>query len=825
MGEALTSFFRNPAMLFGAFAVAAPIIIFLLTRFRHRTVDWAALTFLQRALKRQQRRLRLENLLLLLIRCLIVLLFVLALARPQAAGDVALNEEDTNKNVVLLVDTSYSTGYQVGSDQEETSYQRARRAAKDLVKNGLADGDRVAVIAFDDHARPLYPKPRQINERVRKEVLQDLEDAPELQLSQRGTDLSEALHTLPRLLDAFDRDAGGGTPPPGAAPTPKTVFVFTDAQRLGLLDGTGQAIDRTLPAAAAEIKAKGGALVLIDCGPDEPKNVTVARLETREPVVGQDIPTHVEAVIRNSSGDEIKDLTVEYFVDGAPSPQKVVSLDVPGNEEVTPDPLRYTFSEPGLHRVEVHVKSDALAIDNRRHLVIDVREGVKVLLVDGERARERWESETDFVREVLALSMTGDEGPGLLRPEVVDESEIAARELPDYDVVFVCNVVALSDESATALERYARNGGAVVFTMGALVDAQAYNETLWRRGLGLFPCELLEPRGGTRAEAATDETASEWVMTLGEVDDHPASLFRDEEMATWLRMSSIFGFYAVDLGSAQGTSPARVGDGADGERGGDGGEAGGVDVAQDHPVTVPIRVVPRPADDDVGPTAGDPAAAGGPPLLVEKRFGRGRVSVWLTTVDYHWNNCVLYDGFYLPFWRQLTQELAQGTRPPLNLPIGGRYERLLRAEEFAARTEVETPDGRRETVVLGRAGNQELYRLTFPRDDERGGLQESGIYTVTREGLAGGGGDSPPGYFAVGIDPAEGDLAKFDAEALQFALGVPVRPMAPDSVRAVLEGEGAVGGTQEYWREALAAVIALLVLESVLAAVFGRRRR
>ena len=78
--------FVNPFLMLGGLAIAAPIAIFLLSRFRYRTVEWAALEFLLRAIKRQQRRLRLENLILLIIRCLILIAFAVALARPRAVS-------------------------------------------------------------------------------------------------------------------------------------------------------------------------------------------------------------------------------------------------------------------------------------------------------------------------------------------------------------------------------------------------------------------------------------------------------------------------------------------------------------------------------------------------------------------------------------------------------------------------------------------------------------------------------------------------------------------------------------------------------------------
>lgn len=790
------TYFVNPALLWAGLAVAAPIIIFLLTRFRYRTVEWAALTFLQRALKKQQRRLRLENLLLLLIRCLIVLLFALALARPRLQAGVETDPNDVRKNVLIALDGSYSTGYQLGSDEEETAFERERRAAKEIV-GGLEAGDRALVVVFDDEARSLYPTPRQMDDDGRRDVTQDLDDAPEVRRAERGTDLAGLMQELPRLLQKFDLGPTGQPPPEGAPPLKKTVYLLTDCQRAGVLDEAGALKNQALGRAAKEVEALGASLVLVDCGAEDPKNLTVTRFGPLEPVVGQDLPCHIEASVKNWSAFALNDLTVEYFVDGATTPQKVVSLSVPPGEERAPEALRYVFKEPGPHRVEVQVKSDGLVLDNRRHVVVDVRRDVRVLLVDGERARDKWESETYFLSEALGLPEVED-GRGLIQPETIDEAQLSARRLEDFDVVVVANVPTVPDEAIAALESYARQGGAVVFSMGGMVDAQHYNEHLYRQGAGLFPVALTEMRGGTWEQAKDDRDAPAWTMSIADPGHPVAGLFASEEMVTWLKSVQVFGFLGADTSGEQASS-----------------------------LVIPFRLVPRAADDGaVG--APQPAAhrnEDGQPLLVEKRFGRGRAVAWLTTIDYAWNTGIVQDGFYVPFWRQLVLDLTQRSRPALNLSIGDRYERLLRAEEYG-RVEVETPDGRNEQVPVEKLDDQELYRVLFPPEGERDVLEHSGLYTVKRTEAAGDAeGGAVEEHFAVTIDPAEGDLAKFSAEELQAALDVQVKPVRHEMVRELLVVQGGVAGASEYWRWALVGVIGLLVVESVLAAAFGRARR
>src|SRR5258708_13297804 len=62
--------------------IAIPIIIHLLNRRRFKTVTWAAMEFLMRAMRKNRRKLEFEQWILLATRCLLVGLLGMALARP-----------------------------------------------------------------------------------------------------------------------------------------------------------------------------------------------------------------------------------------------------------------------------------------------------------------------------------------------------------------------------------------------------------------------------------------------------------------------------------------------------------------------------------------------------------------------------------------------------------------------------------------------------------------------------------------------------------------------------------------------------------------------
>src|SRR5688572_3368694 len=80
--------FLNPLMLAGLGAVSIPIIIHLLNRRKFERVVWAAMRFVKLSVEKNQRRIKIEDMLLLILRCALLILLALALARPvlRAAG-------------------------------------------------------------------------------------------------------------------------------------------------------------------------------------------------------------------------------------------------------------------------------------------------------------------------------------------------------------------------------------------------------------------------------------------------------------------------------------------------------------------------------------------------------------------------------------------------------------------------------------------------------------------------------------------------------------------------------------------------------------------
>jgi hypothetical protein len=74
--------FMYPLLLLGALGVGLPILAHLLNKHDYKQTPWAAMQFLSRAVRVRSRQIRLRDLLLLFLRCLAVLLLVLAFSKP-----------------------------------------------------------------------------------------------------------------------------------------------------------------------------------------------------------------------------------------------------------------------------------------------------------------------------------------------------------------------------------------------------------------------------------------------------------------------------------------------------------------------------------------------------------------------------------------------------------------------------------------------------------------------------------------------------------------------------------------------------------------------
>ena len=136
------SLFVNGGLAWAALLlISIPIIIHLINRRRFRRIDWAAMEFLLQALKKNRRRIRLESLILLALRILLIGLAGLALARPVLSGRglAWLGGAFRSEEKIFILDDSFSMARR---EADRSAFDRASAALETQVRRLAERGAR-----------------------------------------------------------------------------------------------------------------------------------------------------------------------------------------------------------------------------------------------------------------------------------------------------------------------------------------------------------------------------------------------------------------------------------------------------------------------------------------------------------------------------------------------------------------------------------------------------------------------------------------------------------------------------------------------------------
>lgn len=463
----------NPGLMWFALGGAIPVIIHLLHRQKYRRVRWAAMEFLLAALKKTQRRLRLENLILLLLRVLIMVVLAFAIARPYFEKAPLGILQDSNTHYFIVIDNSYSMSFKKGP---KTLLDLAREEADKLLDKlapRFSEADKVTVIlasAYPEVYVPYASKLKSVKEQV---------------ALIRPSNFSSNLYETFRLLDDQVRTS--------KTSVQREIHLYTDLQRAGWesLDETeARRFSELLKKMSSESNMK---IALYDATPgagrENPDNRGLVGLWVENDIIDTKYFTTLHADLYNWSAVSYPSVEVRFLVDG--SHVGTATTPLPANS-LMPSTFRYRFHEPGPHFVEAVIDPDHLDLDDRRFLAVDVKSSLSAVIVDGKPVASPEYSDADYLKLLFGSADVSITGP--VTPEM-----FTADDLDKHDFVVLCNVQQLTQDKVAKLEDYVRRGGGLLLTMGDRVDRNAWNELLYREGQGVLPGRLGEV-GGTSAE-------------------------------------------------------------------------------------------------------------------------------------------------------------------------------------------------------------------------------------------------------------------------------------------------------------------------------------
>ncbi len=457
--------FLNAILLGGLAAASIPVLIHLFNRNRFRTVKWGAMHLLDSAIKINKRRLKLEQLLLLLLRCCIPAVLALLMARPVLSGfDSLVGAAKTS--LVVVLDNSYSMEY---GGAASGNFHQAKEATGKIIDD-LGRGSDVSVVLMAGGVSTLFDSPSFDLGRVSKETLA-------LDAGFGSASVPESLEAAAGILAKMQHPF-------------RELVVISDFQKVSW--GESEAPAR---ARVAELLSKmpiKPQLTLFHVGAEGRDNVSVDSLDFSRLVFGVRQPVQVRANLKNFGDRSYPDLKVYFRVDGKERAAAQISLGPNEERQVL---FTHAFETAGSHFVEVLADADTLTADNSYSASIPVWDRVPVLLVNGDPNPAPLKGETDFLEIALQpFGVAKLDLTDLIAPRVVEARDLNAEVISKSRVVVLANVRQLTDAQVRALKDFVRDGGGLLIFPGDRLNVEWYNTTMTLDN-GLLPLQMTSLAG------------------------------------------------------------------------------------------------------------------------------------------------------------------------------------------------------------------------------------------------------------------------------------------------------------------------------------------
>jgi hypothetical protein len=450
--------FINVSLLAGAAAITIPIVLHLIMRRKPKLFEFPALRFIQKRHDRNQRRLRLRHLLLLLLRAGAIALLAFALARPSVKFSgrwSRLGSQDAPVAAALIFDAAPHMQYK---HENQTRLEIARDMGRKLLSQLPAESQ-IAVLDTSN-----VPRTFDADRGVSKQRIDRLE------VVNNSQPLITVVGNAGAVLKQSELDR-------------KEIYVFTDLSRPSWPAEAGTTLQdrlRELP---------GVAVYVIDLGVAEPSNFALGQVRLSSQVVSKGGAVEIQTDVScfGQGGERTIELNV-YDAEGKPQKrgEKVVSLK-PG--PATSLQFRLGDLGTGIHQGFLRILGqDGLAADDTRYFTVEVGPAWPVLVVAGRPVAQHAHN---YVAAVAPAELRR-RGQARFECQIIDFEELAKQPLEKFAGVVLLDPPRLEPGVWKKLADFTAEGHGLAIFLGRSADPESFNTpvaqqllpgklTLWAR--------------------------------------------------------------------------------------------------------------------------------------------------------------------------------------------------------------------------------------------------------------------------------------------------------------------------------------------------------
>ncbi len=477
--------FLNGLFLLALPLAAVPVLLHFYRRQQRDVVQWGAMQFLVDAAKKGRQWERLEEFLLMLLRCAAVLALVLALARPQLSGHW-FGKQPT-REVILVLDNSMSMSREIDG---ETPFGDLQKQAKEVIDE-LSETDLVQVMLAAGGPDWLTAEAVEADPVTKARLQRDID---KLAPSQGAADLFSSVQAA---IDAESTEAAQA----------RHVIVLTDNQAHGWQADAMRNWQQLRE--AMEQNSMQTSVQVVPCGAfDDPiNNVAVVGIEASHTQVGSGQTVTIQAQVQNFGHTRSSPMALDQLVDGeVTGTSPIAGIDPGGTISVS---WKWRSDEAGVFALDCRLNDDdQLALDDAESVIVEVVDRVPVLIVGAPPEYRQRVTEATFFTAALGYDNESphEDWHAVFAPRLTSPDDLEDESLADVQAVVLTSLTPIVTDTVEKLHRFVERGGGLWVVLGRRTDREAFNSVWYQDGGGLSPLPLGDVKTVKNEETQEEET-------------------------------------------------------------------------------------------------------------------------------------------------------------------------------------------------------------------------------------------------------------------------------------------------------------------------------
>lgn len=411
--------FLNSLILPALFAALIPLLIHLFNKQKTKKIKFSSLRFLKKLEKRRLKKVKIYQILLIIIRTLLIVFLVFAFARPTFSGAWNfLTEPSANTTAVVVLDDGLSMRHY------DTGGNRFKRALVKLkqVLECFKIGDRIQIS-------------RTTNSNI------NLSDSANIDLQVCSYLIGDINTSLIKAAEYFKENVNVNN----------ELHIISDLNMNKETIRSFAENNQSIKIYLENIKSPGSG------------NISIEKIEFENTLFEINKQITVKAHLKNHNAEKAMNTGIHLFINDKRMAQNNSNLAF-GERKIVP--LNFTAKDNGWNIGYIEIDDDDLLADNRYYFSIRIPKKARVLFVDNQVS-----SYLKYAFEAINTNANID-------VEIENYNRLARQSFNEYNVIFLGNLPELPDVIVSRLKSFIESGGGLIIIPGEKTIPSYFNTSL-----------------------------------------------------------------------------------------------------------------------------------------------------------------------------------------------------------------------------------------------------------------------------------------------------------------------------------------------------------